>query len=63
MSKTSHARHEHESNYNPNAHAELEAMEADSFAHRHKTLIWVVIIGMVILLPIVFGVLAVLNAL
>ena len=62
MSKTSHARHEHEQTTNPNAHAELEAMEANSFAHRHKTLIWVVIIGMFVMFPIVFGILAVLNA-
>ncbi len=62
MSRTSHARHEHEQTANPNAHAELEAMEGNSFAHRHKALIWVVIIGMFVMFPIVFGILAVLNA-
>lgn len=64
MSRTSHARHEHEKADSPtlDAHEELEIMQANSFAHRHKKLIWTVIIGMVILFPLVFGALAVLNA-
>jgi hypothetical protein len=62
MSTRSHAKHEHKHQYDP-VMDELEAMEADSFAKRHKTLIWVVIIGAFVMLPVVFGVLALLGAL
>jgi len=64
MSKTSHSKHEHKSHQQPDpVMEELEAMEDDSFAKHHKTLIWVVIIGAFVMLPVVFGLLALLGAL
>lgn len=64
MSKTSHAKHEHKNHQQRDpVMDELVAMEDDTFAKRHKTLIWVVIIGMFVMLPIVFGALALLHAL
>ncbi len=61
MSKTSHAKHEHKVHHDPVVD-ELVPMEDDTFAKRHKTLIWVIIIGLVVMLPIVFGALALLHA-
>ena len=63
MSKTSHAKHEQKEQQHDPVMDELEALEADSFAKRHKTLIWFVIIGAFVLLPVVFGVFALLGAL
>ena len=64
MSKSSHAKHEHKTHttHDP-VMDELVAMEGDTFAKRHKTLIWVVIIIAFVMLPIVFGALALLHAL
>lgn len=61
MSKTSHTRHENKEHTQNDAMKELEAMEQNTFAHQHKTLIWLVIIGLFIMLPIVFGALALLR--
>lgn len=64
MSKTSHAKHEHitKQQHDP-VMDELVAMEDDNFTKRHKTLIWVVIIAMFVMLPIVFAALSLLRVL